>query len=173
MQGFCEPPLDHLRKRANAMRTRFANASVREYTPNLPPLVRWRRYGRAEQTSTETCAPGAGGGEAAHDYRYGVLVAEALRTPGAFGPSGEGLVDAEVIPDFSGRPEQMSAWLIFATRERAQAAKATARRAALEARARELLVAAGFPDDALASFRLDVTSEPEIEEGGGRFSFFR
>lgn len=41
--------------------------------------------------------------EAAHDFRYGVLVAEALRTPGAFGPSGEGLVDAEVIPDFSGR----------------------------------------------------------------------
>ena len=111
--------------------------------------------------------------QAAEDFRYGRLAAGALRAPGAFGDIGDGLVDVEVIPDFTGRPEGMFAWLIFQTREQAHAAKDAAAAAAYQAHARQLLAGAGFPPAALPSFALGFTSESEIEEGGGRFHFFR
>jgi hypothetical protein len=57
----------------------------------------------------------------------------------------------------------------FSTRDEATRAAA----ASLDARAHRLLTITGFPVDAAASFRLAFTSEPDIEEGAGRFYFFR
>lgn len=106
-------------------------------------------------------------------FRYGLLAAETLRDPGAFSDLGHAVADVEVIPHFDGRPDDMVAWLIFRTRDEAQTAKAPSATKLLDARAHDLLAARGFPSDALASFRLGFTSQPEIDEGGGRFCFFR
>jgi hypothetical protein len=109
--------------------------------------------------------------EAAEHFRFGLLADDVLKRGSAFDDVGFTVADVEVMPHFDGRPEDMFAWLIFATREEAEAAKrATAR---LEARARALLAEGGFPAEALASFGLGYTSQPEIEAGGGRFYFFR
>jgi hypothetical protein len=42
-----------------------------------------------------------------------------------------------------------------------------------EERARTVLAAQGFPDNAVSTFRLGYTSWTEIEAGGGRFYYFR
>jgi hypothetical protein len=109
--------------------------------------------------------------EAAERFRFGLLAAAVLRRGDAFEDIGFTVADVEVIPHFDGRPEDMFAWLIFSNREEAEAAKLAS--AQLEVRARALLAEGGFPADALPSFGLGYTSEPEIEQGGGGFSFFR
>jgi hypothetical protein len=44
---------------------------------------------------------------------------------------------------------------------------------AITTQLRELLAARGYPSQALAGLRSDVTSMEDIEAGGGRFYFFR
>jgi len=104
-------------------------------------------------------------------FRYATLALEALRAPSAFAPLGLHPVDIEVIPNFSGDPDRMEAWLIFENRELAADAERVAD--ALRQRATEVMAEAGFPATALESFRLRLTSTTDIDEKGGRFAFFR
>ena len=104
-------------------------------------------------------------------WHWGLLIGETLRTPGAFAPLGLQVVDVEVIPDFTGSPDRMSAWLIFDSPPEASAAQA--RTDEVRTFAAGLLALAGYPDAAWRSFRIFYTSVPEIEAGGGRFRFFR
>ena len=102
-------------------------------------------------------------------FDHGMLAASILRSAG-FEPLARP-ADVYVIPDFSGSPDRMEAWLIFARRD--ISAKAEADRVAYLERAVAALRDGGFPADALPSFRLYFTSEDDIEERGGRFAFFR
>jgi hypothetical protein len=104
-------------------------------------------------------------------FRFATLALEALRAPSAFAPLGLHPADVEVIPNFSGAPDRMEAWLIFEDRERAADVERVAD--VVRQRATEVLAEAGFPTLALDSFRLGVTSTTDIEERGGRFFFFR
>jgi len=82
---------------------------------------------------------------------------------------GFGFVDQEVIPNFDGTPNGISVWFIcehyYAT-ERFDAQSATE---ALKNKLRN----AGFPQDAVETLQTRVTSQTEIQAGGGRFYFFR
>jgi hypothetical protein len=80
-------------------------------------------------------------------------------------------VDVEVIPNFSGHPERIEAWLIFGTHHDSSWAEDNA--SALRDRAISRLRDAGFPEEAVPSFALRFTSVAEIERRGGRFAFFR
>lgn len=108
---------------------------------------------------------------ASSEFRFAELVLRCLKQPDAFESTFHRPVDVEVIPNFSGDADRIEAWLIFDTRERAESAEASS--TLLRSRALDVLRAAGFPSGALKSFRLSVTSVAEIEEGGGRFAFFR
>jgi hypothetical protein len=110
--------------------------------------------------------------EARERFRFGLLAAEVLRG-GGFADLGVAVVDVEVIPRLDGDPRDMFAWLIFATVKEATAAAGPASKVALLGRACRLLGERGFPAEALATFDIGCTSLPEIEAGGGRFSFFR
>ncbi|HEX5824898.1 MAG TPA: hypothetical protein VFY18_10615 [Candidatus Limnocylindrales bacterium] len=79
--------------------------------------------------------------------------------------------DVEVIPNFGGDPDNIEAWLIFQVSS--DASWAEAHESLFRGRALSLLTDAGFPGAALESFVLRFTSTTEIEEGGGRFAFFR
>jgi hypothetical protein len=126
-----------------------------------PLNKRARKRLRRERESTE----------GTERFRFGLLAAAVLTRGDAFEDIGFTVSDVEVIPHFDGGPEDMFAWLIFSKREEAEAAKLAS--AQLELRARALLAEGGFPTDALPSFGLGYTSEPEIEQGGGSFSYFR
>jgi hypothetical protein len=100
------------------------------------------------------------------DFRWGSLLIEcmnALRTEGLT------FVDQEVILNFDGDPNGLWAWFIcehYIAKARFDLAGASA---ALKNKMRE----AGFPDSAVETLRTAVTSETEIQAGGGRFYFFR
>jgi hypothetical protein len=105
-------------------------------------------------------------------WRFGTLAGQALRDH-AFDDLGYPIVDVEVIPPFDASPADMWIWLIFETPEMAASAGESYTSAMLAERAKEVLVNRGYPANALSSLRLRYTSVPEIEAGGGRFSFFR
>jgi hypothetical protein len=103
-------------------------------------------------------------------FGYAEMVLNTLKASDAF----RGLrspVDVEVIPNFSGHPERMEAWLIFGITEDSSWAEDNA--SAFRDRAISRLRDAGFPEAALPSFALRFTSVAEIEQRGGRFAFFR
>ena len=104
-------------------------------------------------------------------FQYAELVLDTLKHIGAFGDLISQPVDVEVIPNFDGRAERLQAWLIFASPE--EALDANEKSGAVLSRATDLLASAGFPPDALGSFVLRHTSTQEIEQGGGRFAYFR
>jgi hypothetical protein len=104
------------------------------------------------------------------DFRYGTLVV-ATMTPALFADLGHAVVDREVIPPFDGRPDDIAVHLVVATRAEADAARADLPR--LAERAKAGLRDAGFPVAALATLAVLVTSYEEIEDGGGRFYYFR
>jgi hypothetical protein len=81
-------------------------------------------------------------------------------------------VDEEVMPRFDGRPDDMFVWFICRTRTEKEAFRKAELRRITKA-LKESMSRAGFPDDAIASLSTDVTSLEDIEDGGGRFYFFR
>ncbi|GAA0434312.1 hypothetical protein Acor_08720 [Acrocarpospora corrugata] len=82
-------------------------------------------------------------------------------------------VDFEIICSFDGSPDNMTIWLIFATAEEAERVRDPAELAGYLEHARALLRREGYPQSGVDTLRLDSTSLPEIEDGGGRFFFFR
>lgn len=81
-------------------------------------------------------------------------------------------VDEEVMPHFDGRPDDIFVWLICRTRTEKEAFRKSELTRTTNA-LKESMGRAGFPDYAVASLSTDVTSTEDIEDGGGRFSFFR
>ena len=106
------------------------------------------------------------------DFRWGTLVAATAR---ALRDSGECIVpfvDSEVIPPFDGSPNGIFVWFICDSATTRDEFRARALPYAT-GRLRTLVVEAGFPAAAAETVRTDVTSNEEIESGGGRFNFFR
>ena len=106
------------------------------------------------------------------DWRWGRLIVDCMKRLRDMDACSVTFVDYEVIPDFTGSPEKMFVWFICDTR----ALKLQFRDSALiscSARLRGMALEAGFPETAAASLMTDVTSQEEIEAGGGRFYFFR
>jgi hypothetical protein len=74
-----------------------------------------------------------------------------------------------VIPNFDGTPNGIFAWFIC---EHYYARQEFDLQAVTEA-LRKKLRDAEFPQDAVETLRTGVTSQTEIQAGGGRFYFFR
>lgn len=108
--------------------------------------------------------------EIEHRYRYFTLAHDLLVAPAALGHEWS-VVDVYPIGNLDGDPFGMSTWLIFATNDEAE--RARSHEVELTARARQVLAAGAFPGDALPTVVVRFTSEVEIEDGGGRFGFFR
>lgn len=99
-------------------------------------------------------------------FRWALLLTDCMKQLSA-----EGLpfVDQEVLPRLDGEPSALTAWFIcehHAAREKFDLPGAT------EA-LRNKMRAAGFPLHAVQTLRTAVTSQTEIQAGGGRFYFFR
>lgn len=99
-------------------------------------------------------------------FRWALLVVDCMNQLRA---EGFGFVDQEVLSNFDGSPEGIFAWFIcehYYARERFDLQVATE---ALKNKLRD----AEFPQGAVETLRTGVTSQTEIQAGGGRFYFFR
>ena len=81
------------------------------------------------------------------------------------------VVDREVIPSFTGTPDKLVLWLICA--KKSQVPKLKRQAADLRALFTEAMARHEFPQSARDALWLGFTSLEHIEEGGGRFAFFR
>ena len=99
-------------------------------------------------------------------FRWGLLVVECMKQLRA-----EGLpfVDEEVIPNFDGDPNGLVAWFIC---EHCSAREKFDLQTSTEV-LKDKMRGAGFPQRAIETLRTRVTSQTEIQAGGGRFYFFR
>lgn len=108
----------------------------------------------------------------ASDFRWGTLVVATARQLRDSGDCAVPFVDCEVVPPFDGSPDGIFVWFICDS----VATKNRFREHALSyatSRLRTVAVEAGFPTASAETLRTDVTSNEEIESGGGRFHFFR
>jgi hypothetical protein len=99
-------------------------------------------------------------------FKWALLVVDCmkqLRTEGFL------FVDQEVVPNFNGTANEISAWFIC---EHYAARAGFDVEAATEA-LKDKLRNSGFPQSGVATLRTCVTSQTEIQTGGGRFYFFR
>ena len=99
-------------------------------------------------------------------FKWALLVVDCMKQLRA---EGFRFVDQEVIPNFDGTPNDISAWFIcehYDPRERFNLQAATE---ALKNKLRD----AGFPQNAVETLQTRATSQTEIQAGGGRFYFFR
>ena len=81
------------------------------------------------------------------------------------------VVDREIMPQFSGRPEDMFLWFIC---ERGiDVPKLKSIEGLLKSRIQGCMEIRGFPTSAVNSLQVGSTSLEDIEEGGGRFYYFR
>jgi hypothetical protein len=78
-------------------------------------------------------------------------------------------VDQEVMPNFDGTPNGIVAWFICEHHAAKGKFDLQAATKALKSKLRD----AEFPQDAVKTLRTSVTSQTEIQAGGGRFYFFR
>jgi hypothetical protein len=82
------------------------------------------------------------------------------------------VVDHELIAPFTGNPEDMCVWCICRTEEEKQVFGDT-EHSRYVSTLKKKMIAAGFPETAIATLTTRVTSRDEVEAGGGRFYFFR
>jgi hypothetical protein len=106
------------------------------------------------------------------DFKWGIMIVACMRRLRDSGECVVPFIDCEVLPHFDGRPDDIFAWFICdnsVTKDRFRAhALVDATR-----RLRTIAVEAGFPKESADTLRTDVTSEDDIQSGGGRFAFFR
>lgn len=81
-------------------------------------------------------------------------------------------VDREIIPPFTGHPDEISVWFICSTKKLKERFQVSVMQHQVEA-LKKKMIEAGFPESAVQSIVTRVTSLEEIEDGGGRFAFFR
>jgi hypothetical protein len=106
------------------------------------------------------------------DFKWGIMIVACMRRLRDSGECVVPFVDCEVLPHFDGSPDDIFAWFICNDgvaneRFRAEALMDPTRRRCAMA------IEAGFPRESTDTLRTDVTSEEDIEAGGGRFAFFR
>lgn len=82
------------------------------------------------------------------------------------------VVDHELIAPLDGGPDDLVAWCVCRTPEEKRRFVDTEQARFVSALRRKML-AAGFPESAIASLRVQATSRGEIEAMGGRFSALR
>ena len=80
-------------------------------------------------------------------------------------------VDHEVARGTDGGPEDMTAWLICRNQAE-QRAFADSQLARVGSALKKKLIAAGFPEPAVASLRVRATSREEVQQRGG-YGFLR
>jgi hypothetical protein len=81
------------------------------------------------------------------------------------------VVDREIIPDFGGSPDKLFLWLICAKKSDVPALERQADN--LRVLFTEAMARHGFPQSARDTLWIGFTSQEHIEQGGGRFAFFR
>ena len=104
--------------------------------------------------------------DSSQQFKWALLVVDCMKS---LHDDGFRFVDQEVIPNFDGTPNGISAWFIcehYYARERFDLQEATE---ALKNKLR----GAGFPQEGVETLRTRATSQTEIQAGGGRFYFFR
>jgi hypothetical protein len=105
-------------------------------------------------------------------WRWGnalVAILGKLKGSATFAP---GYRDFEVIPPLDGSPGGIAVWFICDTRS----ARDQFRECSLSSARVEVIhemEKSGFSAEAASSLWCDVTSQEDIEIGGGRFAFFR
>lgn len=99
-------------------------------------------------------------------FKWALLVVDCMKH---LRDEGFRFVDQEVIPNFDGTPNGISAWFIC---EHYSAREGFDLQGATEA-LKNKLRGAGFPQEAVETLQTRVTSQTEIQAGGGRFYFFR
>jgi len=82
------------------------------------------------------------------------------------------VVDHEVIPAATGSPEDITVWCVCRTKAERRRFADTEQSRFVSGLTKKLL-AAGFPEPALASLRVRVTSRDEVETSGGKFNLLR
>lgn len=82
------------------------------------------------------------------------------------------VVDYEVRPAAAGSPDDMRIWLICRTTAEKDGFVATERSRSISV-FRKKMIAAGFPDSAVASAEIKITSRDEVEKAGGSTFFLR
>ena len=81
-------------------------------------------------------------------------------------------VDCQIIPPLTGSPDNIGVWFICDTILEKERFRSDALSFATQ-RLRTMAVEDGFPAASAETLRSDVTSEEDIQRGGGRFYFFR
>ena len=82
------------------------------------------------------------------------------------------VVDYEVRVNFVGDPDNMRVWFICRTKEEKDEFVRTERSRGISV-FKQKMIAGGFPDSAVASIEIRVTSRDEVEKAGGSSWFFR
>lgn len=80
------------------------------------------------------------------------------------------VVDHEVIPSAPGSPDDLTVWCVCRTKAERRQFADTEQARFVSALTKKLL-AAGFPEAAVTSLRVRVTSRDEVEARGGKFGF--
>jgi hypothetical protein len=106
------------------------------------------------------------------DFRWGTLIVASVRRLRDSGVCAVPFVDYEVIPPFDGSPDGIFVWFICEAAVTKDLFMATELLNATR-RLQSIAVEDGFPKSAAQTLRTAVTSKTEIEQGGGRFNFFR
>ena len=82
------------------------------------------------------------------------------------------VVDYEVRAEIGGGPDDMRVWLICRTEQEREEFISTERSRSISL-LKKKMIAAYFPDAAVASVEVHITSREEIARSGGVSSFFR
>ena len=99
-------------------------------------------------------------------FKWALLVVDCMKQ---LRTEGIPFVDQEVMPNFDGSANGISAWFIC---EDYYAREHFDLQAATEA-LKNKLQDSGFPHESVGTLQTRITSKTEIEAGGGRFHFFR
>jgi hypothetical protein len=82
------------------------------------------------------------------------------------------VVDYELRVDAAEVPDDVRVWFICRTQSEKDEFNATERSRGISV-FKKKMIAAGFPDSAVASVEIKVTSRDEVEKAGGSSYFFR
>ena len=82
------------------------------------------------------------------------------------------VVDYELRADLAGGADDMRVWFICRTKAEKDQFMSTERSRSISV-FKKTMIAAGFPDSAVASIEIKVTSRDEVEKSGGSSYFFR